>query len=296
MGGCRSFCSPGDVVDVAEGVGDHGLCICTLIRKIADLVPEEPPYEVAVSGHMHEDDEVVNTKVDSSHDQDADLIETAPIYTSCPESQVDEHDVVSHKPPHCKGKERQHSRHHMRMFSPHRPRQPSCHPDQIHHYIQDGHYLSGYLDVKIIRSDLVDGCKQNVEVNRRREVTSGKGEQGQHHGKVELDVFVHEAVFGLHGVEVVVLVDVEEGEETAVDPSTTLLHQVLMIFHGICLRNSIWHVTQVVLLLSLAVYAETEDTILSQVHIGLTVVLLLQFRVQDHLEVTVLQQVRLVLL
>jgi hypothetical protein len=100
---------------------------------------------------------------------------------------------------------------------------------------------------------------------------------------------------GLHGVEVVVFVDVEEGEETAVDPSTTLLHQVLVVLHRIGFGNCIGDVSEVVLLFGLAVDAQTQNTILSQVHIGLTVVLFLELGVQDHLEVAVLEQVRLVL-
>lgn len=103
-------------------------------------------------------------------------------------------------------------------------------------------------------------------------------------------------MLGLHSVEVVVLVDVEEGEQTAVDPSATLLHQVLVVFHGVCLCYSVWDVSQVVFLLGLAVDTQTEDTIFCQVHIGLTVILLLELGVQDHLEVTVLEEVRLVFL
>ena len=95
-------------------------------------------------------------------------------------------------------------------------------------------------------------------------------------------------MFGLHCVEVIVLVDVEESEETAVDPSTTLLHQVLVVLHGICLRYGVWHVSKVVFLLGLAVDSQTEDAILRQVHVGLTVILFLELGVQDHLEVAVL--------
>lgn len=95
-------------------------------------------------------------------------------------------------------------------------------------------------------------------------------------------------MFGLHCVEVIVLVDVEESEETAVDPSTTLFHQVLVVLHGICLRYGIWDVSKVVFLLGLAVDAQTEDAIFSQVHIGLTVILFFELGVQDHLEVAVL--------
>lgn len=82
-------------------------------------------------------------------------------------------------------------------------------------------------------------------------------------------------MFGLHCVEVVVLVDVEEGEETAVDPSAALFHQVLVVFHGIRLCYGIWDVSQVIFFLGLAVDTQTEDTILCQVHIRLTVILLL---------------------
>ena len=103
-------------------------------------------------------------------------------------------------------------------------------------------------------------------------------------------------MLGFHCVEVVIFVDVEEGEETAVDPSTTLFHQVLVILHGIRLCYSIWDVSQVIFFLGLAVNTQTEDTILCQVHICLTVILLLELRVQNHLEVTMLKKVRLVFL
>ena len=79
----------------------------------------------------------------------------------------------------------------------------------------------------------------------------------------------------LHGIEVVVSKDVEKSEETAVDPTTTLLHQVLMILHGIGLGYGIRNISQVILLLRLAVNSQREDTILSEIHVGLTVVLLL---------------------
>ena len=62
-------------------------------------------------------------------------------------------------------------------------------------------------------------------------------------------------MFGLHGVEVVIFPDVKEGEETAVDPSSALFHQVLVVFHGVCLCNGIGHVSKVVFLFGLAIYA-----------------------------------------
>lgn len=100
----------------------------------------------------------------------------------------------------------------------------------------------------------------------------------------------------LHRVEVIVLEDIEEGEERTVDPSASLLHQILVVFHWICLGDSIRYVTKVVLLLGLAVDAEGKDTILSQVHVGLPVVFLLKLRIQNHLEIAVLKQIRLIFL
>lgn len=92
----------------------------------------------------------------------------------------------------------------------------------------------------------------------------------------------------------VALPDVEEREHAAIYPPSSLLHQILVGFHGVGLSDSIWSVFQVIFLSGLAVYAETQDTILSEVHVGLFVILLLDVRIQQHFEVAMLEQVRLV--
>ena len=150
------------------------------------------------------------------------------------------------------------------------------------------------MDDEVVGIDLVDGGEEDVEVDGRGGVAGGEGEEGEQHGEVQFDVFIYEAVFGFHGVEVVVSQDIEEGEERTVDPSSPLLHQILVGFHGICLGDGIWNVFQVIFLFCLAVDAQRENTILCQVHVGLSVIFLFHFRVQDQLEVTVFQQIRLV--
>ena len=101
-------------------------------------------------------------------------------------------------------------------------------------------------------------------------------------------------MFRLHRVEVIVFIDVEEGEQTAVNPSATLLHQVLVVLHGICLCYCVRNVFKIIFFFSLAVNSQGEDTILSQIHVGLPIVLLFHVRIQNHLEVAVLKQIRFI--
>ena len=95
-------------------------------------------------------------------------------------------------------------------------------------------------------------------------------------------------MLGIHDIEIIVLQDIEKSEKTAVDPTTSLFHQILMRFHGICFCNCIWNILQVILLFCLAINTQTKNSVLCQIHISLSVVFLLHLRVQDHLEITVL--------
>lgn len=49
-------------------------------------------------------------------------------------------------------------------------------------------------------------------------------------------------MIGFGGIEVIVFEDVEEGEKTAVDPSSTLFHEIGMCFHGICSGTCIGYI------------------------------------------------------
>ena len=72
----------------------------------------------------------------------------------------------------------------------------------------------------------------------------------------------------LAGVEVVVLEDVQEGEETAVDPSPSLLHQILVALHRVCPGPSVGNVPEIELGLGLAVDPQGQDSVFSQIHVG----------------------------
>ena len=100
----------------------------------------------------------------------------------------------------------------------------------------------------------------------------------------------------LLGIVIVIFEDVQKSEERTIDPTTTLLHQILVILHGVSLGNRIGNISQVILLLRLTVNPQGKNAILSEVHVGLAVVLLLQFWIQNHLKIAVLEQVRLIFL
>lgn len=51
----------------------------------------------------------------------------------------------------------------------------------------------------------------------------------------------------IHHIEVVVLEHIEKGEETTVYPSSTLIHQVLVILHGVSVGDGIRDVLEQVL-------------------------------------------------
>lgn len=69
-----------------------------------------------------------------------------------------------------------------------------------------------------------------------------------------------------------------------------------MVLHGVCFSLGIGNVFEVVLLTRLAVYGQTQNTILSQVHIGLFVgfLPLLDMRVEYGLEVFLLKNVQVI--
>lgn len=69
-----------------------------------------------------------------------------------------------------------------------------------------------------------------------------------------------------------------------------------MIFHRICIGDSIRNISKIVLLFCLAIDSKTENSILSQIHVCFSVVLFLKLRVQDHLEVTMLKKIGLIIL
>jgi hypothetical protein len=98
---------------------------------------------------------------------------------------------------------------------------------------------------------------------------------------------------GLHRVVVVVPEHVEKRKVTTVYPPTTLGHQLLVRLHRVRVRKGVRYVLQVVLPVLLTVDPQTQDPVLSQIHIRLHVVLFFMVRVQNHLEVLPLQQVLL---
>ena len=182
----------------------------------------------------------------------------------------------------------------MCVFDPDRPRESAGHGHQVADEVEDGNHFGEDLDYHAFWAYLVDCCEEHVEVEGRSGVGGGEGEQGDQHGEVEADVFVAEGVFGVHDVEVVVLEHVKKGEQTAVNPSPALLHQILVGLHGVGLGNGVGDVLEIVLLLGLAVDAQAENPVLGEIHVGLPVVLFLHLGVEDHLEVAVLEEVGLV--
>ena len=98
---------------------------------------------------------------------------------------------------------------------------------------------------------------------------------------------------GLHCIVVVISEDVQEGEVAGINPSSSLDHQLFVGFHRVRVGDCIRDVLQVESSVLLAVYAQTEDSVLGQVHVGLSVVSFLVVGVQYHLEVFSLQQILL---
>lgn len=99
---------------------------------------------------------------------------------------------------------------------------------------------------------------------------------------------------GLAWVEIVVLKDVKKGKQTAVDPSTPLLHEVLVAFHGICPCSRIGNVSQIKIALGLAVDSQGEDTVFSQVHVSLLIATHFQIWIKSEFEIRMLKKIRLV--
>ena len=69
----RALCSPRDIIDVAEGVNDHGHSVCTLVADIAELVSYHLPHVFGMCEQMQEENENVDPQVDQNDDQDAHL-------------------------------------------------------------------------------------------------------------------------------------------------------------------------------------------------------------------------------
>lgn len=68
-------------------------------------------------------------------------------------------------------------------------------------------------------------------------------------------------MLGLHDIKVIIFPDVQKGKETAINPSTTLFHQIFMIFHRIGICNSIRYISKIVLLFCLTIDSKTENSI-----------------------------------
>ena len=82
---------------------------------------------------------------------------------------------------------------------------------------------------------------------------------------------------------------VKKGEHTTVDPSTSLFHQILMRLHGVSFGDSIGDILQIISFIRLTVNTQREDSVLSEVHIGLSVVFLLDVRIEKHFEIAVFE-------
>ena len=255
MLGCRALGAPGDVVHVTEGMGDHGLRVCALVEPIADCVNKKSPDQFGVGEKMQKNDEQISYDVDSAHDQYADLVERCPVNSCIVETKVYHNNVISHQPDHTKRQQRKHNRNGLSVFCPDWPRQPTRDGNQIYDNKDkrcDFCQIGGGF---VVWADLCEGCVDDVEVEARREVAGGKGEEGEDHREVQFEVTIDYAVLGFDCVEVVVFEDVEKGEKTAVYPSPPLFHQIFVAFHRVCPRSSIGHVFEVVIAARLAVDA-----------------------------------------
>jgi hypothetical protein len=97
-------------------------------------------------------------------------------------------------------------------------------------------------------------------------------------------------------MEVVVSQNVQEGEQAAVDPPPPLAQQGRVLLHRVSVCDGIWNVFKSELSFLLTVNTQTQNSVLSQVHIALIEsVTLFRLRVQNWLEVATLQQSLLVL-
>ena len=100
----------------------------------------------------------------------------------------------------------------------------------------------------------------------------------------------------VHDTEVVILKHIHEGKQGTINPPTPLVHQILMVFHRVCVGYGIWDVLQDILGIHLAINTQGKDTIFRQIHICLPEIFFFNLWVQNHFKVRSLQQIWLIFL
>ncbi len=113
---------------------------------------------------------------------------------------------------------------------------------QNHHTIQSWNQSSNARIDWIGTIQLGYCYVEDEKVKTWGEVGVYEGQAGEHHWDVQSDEWTVEVVRRLRYVEVVVFPHVDECEQTAVYPTTTLGLQVFVVFHWVCVRHGVRHV------------------------------------------------------
>ena len=111
-----AFGTPGNVVNVAHAVDDHGLGVGALEGHVADGVPEEFEDEFGMGEDVDNDDEEGRADIDDHHDDGRGLPERLEPQIS--QIQIHANNIIHHQPKHRKRKYWQYARHNMRMTLP----------------------------------------------------------------------------------------------------------------------------------------------------------------------------------
>ncbi len=231
--------SPGDVINITESMNDHGLCIGTSEHNVTDLIQHEFTDELRMCANMHSDDENKGEDVQDSKYDNGSGFKAEDIEFSILEINVNEEEIIDDQGIHEQGYGTETVGYLFCIFRPHFAGQRPGDGREYEKDIGDTDDDCRAWDILIVDVDLVDGDVQDEPVDGGCEVTGDEGEQGHIHRHVKGDIFSPAVVVRLHHVEVVVVEYVQKREQTTVDPSSTLVHQLLVVLHGVCERHCV---------------------------------------------------------
>ena len=166
------------------------------------------------------------------------------------------------------------------LLSKQTPHHTQSHHEDIHQRQQ----LRSILN-DIVAGRLHNGSIQHKTIKCWNHVPIDQTYQPQEHRYSQQNVLPEEIMTGFHRVVVIVPEHVHEGKKTTIYPSPSLNHQLLMGFHWVCVGNGIRHIPEDIVPVLLAIYPQTQYSILCQIHVGFPVIPLFMAGIKNHFEV-----------
>ena len=248
--------TPRYVIYIAESIDQHDVRVSSLVHHVADRIEEQFEYKFCMSWQMNDSYYEITAHIDASN------YEYQSTFSWCknirdavniPNLEIDHNNIVDDQTHQQKGIEREYVRYVMCIFGPLSAKQTPSDTQNNHENVNKRQYLGCILND--IAGARLDDCRiEGKQVKSRNEIPIDKRKQSEEHWDRQQHILPHEIMARLHCIVIVISEDIQEREIRRVDPSSTLNHQLLVTFHGICVGYSVRYVLQIESPILLAVY------------------------------------------